>query len=155
MGTIRNRNFFTLVANDIGKSPKLVSNYFDAVVDRIVKEALRGNSVSIKNFGFIRPKVYGGKEMNICGEMKYVEPKLVLKYEMSDIMLSRLNKDEFTKDEIKDLDMIGVTNVDKQVPLGKQKRDKRNLSEMFDVIKEELEKKYQCDNCDDDEEEDF
>ena len=151
--TIRNKNFFTLVANDIGKSPKLVSDYFDAVVNRIVKEALRGNSVSIKNIGFFRPKIYGGKEINICGEMKYIEPKLILKYEMSDIMLEKLNKIELTEEEKKNLDMLGITDGEQQVNLFKKKRDKRNLEEMFEVIKEEVAKKHQYDTCDD--EEDF
>lgn len=149
--TIRDKNFFTLVANDIGKSPKLVSTYFDAVVDRIVKEALRGNSISIKNFGFIRPKIYGGKEYNVCGTMKYIEPRLIIKYEMNNKIMSRLNKAELTKEEKRELDILGVSDGE-QIPLKKKKRDKRDLGEMFEVIKKEIAEKHQYDTCDESEE---
>ena len=125
--TIRDKNFFTLVANDIGKSPKMVSNYLDAVIDRIVKEALRGNSVSIKNFGFFRPVMKGGKEIRVIDEMKYVEPRLTLKYQMNDNMLKRLNT-EISKEEEREL----ATN-DRNFDLTARKRDKRNKQETENV----------------------
>lgn len=146
MGTIRETRFFTLVANDIGKSPKMVSNYLDAIIDRLAKEIIRGNSVSIKNLGFFRPRVKGGKEQNYFGEMRYLEPRLVMNYEMSSNMFEKLN-DRLLEDDSKKRLKNDNPNDEEKIIMGK-KRDKRNLEEMFEVIKEEIKQKRNNDNDD-------
>jgi nucleoid DNA-binding protein len=151
--TIRETKLFTLDANDIGKSPKMVSNYLDAIIDRLAKEIIRGNSVSIKNLGFFRPRIKGGKEQNYFGEPRYIEPRLVMNYEMSSIMFEKLNDRLLEEDSKKRLNK-DCPNEDEQKMIG-QKRDKRNLEEMFEVIKQEIrdkrgveEENYDEDECD-------
>ena len=150
--TLRDKRFFTLVASDIGSSsPKTVSKYINAFAKRLAKELNRGNSVSVKCLGKFKPAMIGGSEISLFGKMSYIEPRLSMVFSTSDEFRTILNSMVMTDDEKKRLKNKKLTE-EERISYGIT-RNKRNMEDMFEVIKEEL-KNLSDDDCLEDDEDD-
>ena len=153
---IDNKKFITLVANDMNKkTTKPIGDCIKAISDRLAKELVRGNEVKIKDIGTFKPLVRGGTEQNLFGEMKYVEPRLVILLETSPIMFEKLNGRVLTEEKRTRLKNDKAEKDDLEWI---NKRDRKPIEPIYEKIKHELDvnlitdDEYDGDEIEDDDE---
>jgi hypothetical protein len=153
MARITERAFCKAVGAKLGKSDTMVEKYMKAIIEQIFKEMNRGNTVTIKRFASFEPILVGGKEMWVCGERKYVEPRITIDFSLTKAGLQIMNNmilDYDTKQRIKDNRKL--MPYEKEI-IGEPIEEKKNLEEVFNKIISEMEEKYS--NQDEEESEDF
>lgn len=130
MARLKGDTFVNLVAHDLGKTNKVVKEYVQAIINRMFKEIIRGNSISIDRFGTFKPTMIGGYYETKTGDIKYSEPKVDVEFSLSDAGIQLLNNKIFTpmsKKRVKEKRMFGYEKELMNISTSK----KRDLEEVF------------------------
>lgn len=130
MAKIKQQQFLKLVALDSGKSYNTVKKSFDNIMNRLLNELKRGNNVEIDELGIFKSIVTG----DYMRAGKYIDPREVPVLATTDKAQTAFNN--------KPINKINKTNLrDKKVKtmnsLG-EARNKKDLYEMFENIKQEI-----------------
>lgn len=141
MARIIDKNFYASIASNMNKSEKMVEKYTKGIISQLFKEMNRGNSVTIKRFATFNPVLVGGTEMMVCGEKKYVEPRITIDFSLTKAGIQIMNNmalDYDTKERIKNNRKL--MPYEKEI-IGEPIEKKKNLEKLFNKIVSELEEK--------------
>ena len=78
---------------ELKKTPKNCKMYIDCFVNMIIKEVNRGNEIQIDGFGIFKPKFIGGVDKCVCGEIKYIDPRIGVDFNLTGRGLNKVNKE--------------------------------------------------------------
>ena len=92
MANISNKKFINSLSHKLDVTPRLVLKYLDAIIDEIIRETSRGNTVTIDRLGKFRTMLVGGYSQEIMGKDKYIKPKVVLKMKATKKIIDELSE---------------------------------------------------------------
>lgn len=145
MARIKEKNFYHAMAVSLNKSDKMVEKYMRAFIDQLFKELNRGNEVTISRFATFIPKLIGGEQMNVCGTMRYVEPRVGVEMRLTNAGLQLMNNTILDYDSKKRIKEGKLLPYEKEIlglqEKGKEPVKKKDLKEVFDKVVEEMHKK--------------
>ena len=134
MARLKEVQLYKLIASDMDKSPAMVQKYIDALINRIFVEMNRGNEVTIRGFGTFAPILRGG----IMGEKKFIEPRILIDFSMTDSGIKTMNNSLLTEDIQKKIQEGKLKEYEKQILKEHNKRDKKSVVGMFETVVEQL-----------------
>jgi hypothetical protein len=107
------------MAYELKKTPKSVETYINCLVKTIIKEINRGNEIQFDKFGVFKPKFSGGVDKYVCGEIKYIDPRIGIEFYLTENGLNKVNKEVVNikeKDKLKKRVLEGkLTPADKEL----------------------------------------
>lgn len=133
MATIRNKNFFKTVGADINKSPEITQKYIEAFINRLFKEIMRGNTITIDRFGTFYPNLIGGTTSNFFGKQIYIEPRMGITFKLSDAGMQILNSVILDCESKKRLKEGKLLPYEKEI-LGIPMSNKKDLRTVFNKV---------------------
>jgi len=134
LARLKEVQLYKLIASDMSKSPAMVQKYIDALINRIFVEMNRGNEVTIRGFGTFAPILRGG----IMGEKKFIEPRILIDFSMTDSGIKTMNNSLLTEDIQKKIQEGKLKEYEKQILKEHNKRDKKSVVGMFETVVEQL-----------------
>jgi len=93
MARINKAKLCQLMAYELKKTPKSVETYINCLVKTIIKEINRGNEIQLDKFGVFKPKFSGGVDKYVCGEIKYIDPRIGIEFYLTENGLNKVNKE--------------------------------------------------------------
>lgn len=138
MARLKEVQLYKLIASDMDKSPAMVQKYIDALINRIFVEMNRGNEVTIRGFGTFAPILRGGKEKMFMGEKKFIEPRILIDFSMTDSGIKTMNNSLLTEDIQKKIQEGKLKEYEKQILKEHNNRDKKSVVGMFETVVEQL-----------------
>ena len=84
MARINKAKLCQLMAYELKKTPKSVETYINCLVKTIIKEINRGNEIQLDKFGVFKPKFSGGVDKYVCGEIKYIDPRIGIEFYLTE-----------------------------------------------------------------------
>ena len=93
MARINKTKLCQLMAYELKKTPKSVETYINCLVKTIIKEINRGNEIQLDKFGIFKPKFSGGVDKYVCGEIKYIDPRIGIEFYLTENGLNKVNKE--------------------------------------------------------------
>lgn len=151
MARVTDTNFYKTIASKTKKTETMVEFYTKAIIKQLFIEMNRGNSVTIKKFATFSPKLVGGCEMMVCGEKKYVPPRITINFSLTKAGIQILNGmplDYDTKERIKNNKKL--MPYEKEI-IGEPILEKKDLRELLNKIIAEIKEENANRICDDDE----
>jgi hypothetical protein len=107
------------MAYELKKTPKSVETYINCLVKTIIKEINRGNEIQFDKFGVFKPNFSGGVDKYVCGEIKYIDPRIGIEFYLTENGLNKVNKEVVNikeKDKLKKRVLEGkLTPADKEL----------------------------------------
>ena len=133
MAHINNKKFINSLSHRLGVTPKLVNKYLDGIIDEIIRETSRGNTVMIDRLGKFKTLLVGGYEQNIMGRNHYIEPKVALKMSTSKYLTDELSKAILPS---KMRNYVETTEFDNENNYNIQDKVDWDVGDMYDIFEE-------------------
>ena len=148
MSRLNSKKVCELMGYELKKTPKNCKMYIDCFINMVIKEINRGNEIQLDKFGVFKPKFTGGVDKYVCGEIKYIDPRIGIEFYLTENGLNKVNKevinlkekDKFKKrimnDELtpSDKELLGI----KEEPKVTQEDIRKSVRQYVDMF---LEKK--------------
>ena len=93
MARINKTKLCQLMAYELKKSDRNVETYINCFINLVIKEINRGNEIQLDRFGVFKPKFSGGVDKYVCGEIKYIDPRIGIEFYLTENGLNKVNKE--------------------------------------------------------------
>lgn len=140
---IKYNDLLNLIANEVGgnSSTRMARVYLNAIINVILKELKLNSRISIMNFGIFETFKIGGYDARIGNfdggsSVRYIKPKLRLKFSPSKTLDKAINENDF---EIPERKKKGRSKRDTRIVHNARRRVEKPTME--DIVTEMLNKK--------------
>ena len=93
MSRLNSKKIYQFIGYELKKSPKNCKMYIDSFINMIIREINRGNEIQIDGFGIFKPKFIGGVDKSVCGEIKYIDPRIGIEFYLTENGINKINKE--------------------------------------------------------------
>lgn len=138
MPNISNKMFVNSLSHRLDITPKGVNKYLDAIIDEILRETSRGNTVTIDRLGKFRSMLVGDYDKNIAGRMTYIKPKVVLKMSATKKATDELNEAILPYKTKEMIDSVEFENENNYQISEKEVWDIGDMYDIFEIIKKQI-----------------
>ena len=91
MARLNKKKVCQLMAYELKKSDRSVETYINCFINLVIKEINRGNEIQLDRFGVFKPKFTGGIDKYVCGEIKYIDPRIGIEFYLTEHGLNKVN----------------------------------------------------------------
>ena len=91
MARLNKKKVCQLMAYELKKSDRSVETYINCFINLVIKEINRGNEIQLDRFGIFKPKFTGGVDKYVCGEIKYIDPRIGIEFYLTENGLNKVN----------------------------------------------------------------
>ena len=93
MARLNKKKVCQLMAYELKKSDRSVETYINCFINLVIKEINRGNEIQLDRFGIFKPKFTGVVDKYVCGEIKYIDPRIGIDFNLTERGLNKVNKE--------------------------------------------------------------
>lgn len=138
MANITNKKFVNSLSHKLNVTPRLVLKYLDAIIDEIIRETSRGNTVTIDRLGKFRTMLVGGYSREMIGQDKYIKPKVVLKMKATKKITEELSESILPTEAANLIEQADFENESNYEITTKTEYCKDDMYLIFEQIKEQI-----------------
>ena len=138
MANVTNKKFIKSLCHRLNVSPRVILKYLDGIIDEILRETARGNTVTIDRLGKFHTSLIGGYSQKGCFEGKYVKPRVVLKMKASKQATQELSEAILPTEYINSIEQVDFDNESNYEMTEKTEYGKDDVYLIFEQIKENI-----------------
>ena len=139
MANITNKMFINSLSHRMGMTPNGINKYLDAIIDEILRETSRGNTVTIDRLGKFRSMLIGDCEKKVRGKPTYIKPRVVLKMSSTKKATEELNGAVLPYKTKNLLDSVDFENENNYYDISEREDwDVVDMYDIFEIIKKQI-----------------